>query len=175
MSPQRAISQRFLLLVSSVLILAACSAPRMPLKIGAPGAPSALDLEALLGSSQEGDGQTVVSLAQQQLGRPYRYGGVNPNGFDCSGLVFYVHRQLGLEVPRSSRHQFRAAQKVAVDDLLPGDLLFFNISGNTVSHVGIYVAGDLFIHSPSSGKGVSYASLAEEYWQETLAGAGRLY
>jgi len=159
-----------LLAVATVsVLLIACSSPG-PVRSEEP-----LALEDLLAPNQQGPGGRLVALAQQQLGRPYRYGGVTPSGFDCSGLVYYVHHEAGLEIPRTSRGQYRQSRKVGLADLAPGDLLFFRVSAQKVSHVGIYVADDLFIHSPSSGKGVSYASLGDAYWTERLVGAGRLY
>ena len=156
------------------LLLWACAAPRSR-GLDPPAAAGSLTVAELLGAEASGPGRQLVALAQQRLGSPYRYGGADPAGFDCSGLVYFVHREAGYAVPRTSSAQFRAARKVAVRQLSPGDLVFFNVSAGKVSHVGIYVDEAVFIHSPSSGKGVSYASLAESYWQERLVGAGRFY
>ena len=115
----------------------------------------------------------TVELARQLIGTPYRYGGSDPSGFDCSGLVQYVHARAGLRVPRTTRQQYRAARRVSLSDLRPGDLLFFRRNGRGVSHVGIYEGGGRFIHAPSSGKRVSRATLDNPYWRRRLAGAGR--
>lgn len=120
-----------------------------------------------------GKGERIVAISRSLLGSPYRYGGESKAGFDCSGLVRYVYRQLGLEVPHSSRLLYRQASRVDLKRLRPGDLLFFRIDGKTVSHVAIYTGAGRFIHAPSSGKKVSYARLDNRYWKKRLAGAGR--
>lgn len=117
----------------------------------------------------------AVAVAEQMLGKPYRYGGASPErGFDCSGLVYYAYRRAGITLPRTSETQYRNAFKVSADNLKQGDLLFFRIEGK-VSHVGIYIGGDTFLHAPSSGKAVSYGSLSNPYWQEHLLSAGRVF
>ncbi len=113
----------------------------------------------------------VVSRAEELLGTPYRYGGSNPGGFDCSGLVQYTHAQAGVRVPRVARAQRRYARQVPVSRLKPGDLVFFRLEGKT-DHVGIYVGDGEFIHAPSSGKRVSRARLDSVYWRPRLIGAG---
>jgi murein DD-endopeptidase len=115
----------------------------------------------------------AVQIARHQLGAPYRYGGDTPRGFDCSGLVYYAYHRAGIDVPRTTRQQLRYARPVAMSRLEPGDLLFFRVSRRKPSHVGIYVGHDRFIHAPSSGKRVSYASLDNPYWSERIVAAGR--
>lgn len=114
-----------------------------------------------------------VILAMGMLDVPYRKGGNTPKGFDCSGLVYYVYRQLGVQVGRSAQEQFRQAQPVALENLTPGDLVFYRLRTKAVSHVGIYAGDGRFIHAPSLGKRVSYALMADSYWQKRFAGAGR--
>jgi len=117
----------------------------------------------------------AVAVAEKMIGKPYRYGGASPDkGFDCSGLVFYAFRHAGIKVPRSSHTQFADAFPVDPHALRQGDLLFFSISGK-ISHVGIYIGHNTFIHAPSSGKVVSYASLNNPYWRDHLIKAGRLF
>lgn len=117
----------------------------------------------------------AVDVAKQMLGKPYRYGGASPErGFDCSGLVYYSYRRAGITLPRTSETQYRNAFKVSSDNLQQGDLLFFRIEGK-VSHVGIYIDDDTFLHAPSSGKTVSYGSLNNPYWREHLLSAGRVF
>ncbi len=119
-------------------------------------------------------GLQVMEAALDQIGAPYAFGGSSPAGFDCSGLVHFAYRQIGLEVPRSSQELFQQADKVAMADLQPGDLLFFRIYRRRISHVGIFVGEDRFVHAPSRGKRVSISSLEEPYWNRHLVGAGRL-
>ena len=114
-----------------------------------------------------------LRIAASMLGTPYRYGGSNPRGFDCSGLVYYSYRQAGIHVPRTTRAQLGAANRIRMSQLSPGDLLFFRIGRQDVSHVAIYAGDNRFIHAPSSGKRVSYGSMSDAYWKNRLVAAGR--
>jgi len=119
-------------------------------------------------------GATAASIAQQQLGVRYRYGGASPTaGFDCSGLVHYSYRRAGLQVPRTSQAQFDAAQKIALTDARPGDILFFR-DQTKLSHVGIYLGQRRFVHAPSSGRAVSVGRLDNPYYREHFVATGRL-
>ncbi len=118
---------------------------------------------------------TAVTFAKQQIGVPYRFGGNSPQGgFDCSGLVFYSFSRAGLEVPRTTDGLYDRTFPVDPRELRQGDLLFFSIKGK-ISHVGIYVGNGKFVHAPSSGKSVTYASLSNPYWLDHLVRAGRLF
>ncbi len=117
----------------------------------------------------------VVAAADSMVGAPYRYGGQSPRGFDCSGLVHYAYRHAGIDVPRTTGAQRRGARPVALDAIRPGDVLFFELDGAKVSHVGIYAGAGSFIHAPSTGKSVAYASLGSDYWRSHLSGAGRFH
>jgi len=110
-----------------------------------------------------------LAIARDMVGTPYLYGGTNPRGFDCSGLVYYSYRKASIEVPRTTSEQYRQSSRVKMSRLRPGDLIFFRISENKLSHVGIYAGSGKFVHAPSGGKRVSYGSLDNPYWQ----GAGR--
>ena len=115
----------------------------------------------------------AVAVASSLLGTPYHYGGSSPNGFDCSGLVYYAYREAGVPVPRTTIAQRRHATPITLTHIRPGDLVFFKHGSRRVSHVGIYTGNGQFIHAPSSGKRVSYASLDNPYWQQRLIAAGR--
>jgi cell wall-associated NlpC family hydrolase len=115
-----------------------------------------------------------LAIARDMVGTPYRYGGAGPAGFDCSGLVYYSYRKAGIHAPRTTTEQYRQSKRVQVSRLQPGDLVFFTISQDKLSHVGIYAGDGRFIHAPSSGKWVGYASLHNPYWRGRLIGAGRL-
>lgn len=115
----------------------------------------------------------AVTVATRLLGTPYHYGGSSPRGFDCSGLVYYAYRQAGVAVPRTTTAQRHHATPIALTRIQPGDLVFFKHGYRRVSHVGIYTGNGQFIHAPSSGKRVSYASLDNPYWQQRLIAAGR--
>ncbi len=94
---------------------------------------------------------------------------------DCSGLVHYTYLKVGVTVPRTVEEQRRHAFPVSLNELQPGDLLFFRLDGRRISHVGIYLGGKRFIHAPRTGKHVSIAYLNDIYWNKRLAAAGRFY
>ena len=120
-------------------------------------------------------GDALAKVALDLQGTPYRYGGATRDGFDCSGLVFYAHRRLGLEVPRTSSDQAEEAERIKPRKLEPGDLVFFRIASRKVNHVGIYVGEHRFVHAPGIGKPVTVNSLDDEFYAETFAGAGRYW
>ena len=119
---------------------------------------------------------SVMMRALGLVGTPYRYGGNTPeSGFDCSGLVTYVYRDmLALNLPRTSR-ELAAIQgpKIAPDRLASGDLVFFGNKGN-VWHVGIYVGEGRFVHAPSTGGTVRLDQLDGPYWRDHYTGAKRV-
>jgi peptidoglycan DL-endopeptidase CwlO len=101
----------------------------------------------------------VVGIAMQYLGVPYVWGGASPRGFDCSGLVMYVFAQIGVSLPHSSYAQYNMGSAVSMDQLQPGDLVFFT----GASHVGIYIGGGQFIHAPHTGDVVKISALSGYY------------
>lgn len=157
----------------AALVLAGCTAglpPRVP-TVEAPAVvpeqravPEAPPVTSPLGARAAEQARTLI-------GAPYRYGGRDPTGFDCSGLVWYVYQGLGVSLPRRAAEQRAALQPVDRDALAPGDLVFFYTPSD---HVGIYVGDGAFVHAPSGGKQVSVASLSAPYFQLGFAGAGRV-
>jgi cell wall-associated NlpC family hydrolase len=117
--------------------------------------------------------QEASEIAASMVGKPYRYGGNTPQGFDCSGLVYFSFRRAGMDVPRSTESQRDKSRKVSTVRLARGDLLFFNQEGKYSSHVGIYLGRNRFVHAPSSGKHVRLDSLADPYWQKHLVDTRR--
>jgi cell wall-associated NlpC family hydrolase len=115
----------------------------------------------------------IIDTAHQLIGVPYVYGGRSPKGFDCSGLVWYVYRQHGINLPDSSWKQAGIGEKVGRDDMLPGDLVFFQSSGK-VDHVGVYIGGGKMIHAPGKGKRVRKADLTEKYYRKHLVTVRRV-
>jgi peptidoglycan DL-endopeptidase CwlO len=111
----------------------------------------------------------VVGIAMRYLGTPYVWGGASPAGFDCSGFVMYVYSQVGVSLPHSSYAQYGYGSAVSSGDLQAGDLVFFDGLG----HVGIYIGGGQFIHSPHTGDVVKISSISGWY-ASTFVGARRL-
>jgi cell wall-associated NlpC family hydrolase len=107
-------------------------------------------------------------------GTPYRNGGSDPAGFDCSGFVWYVFGQHGIPMPRTVAAQYRTGIEVGTDALRAGDLVFFDTNGAGPSHVGIVIGGDEFVHAPSSAGQVRVERLGAAYWARRFAGARRV-
>lgn len=145
-------------LLLTIAILAGCStAPERPSLAPSPALPK------------------VTQYALSLQGKPYRWGKASPReGFDCSGFIQHIYQQQGVYLPRTVKEMAGVLPQVPEDDLLSGDLLFFNTNGNRYSHVGLYVNGDKFIHAPShrSGK-VHLSSLKQQYWKKHYSGARR--
>ena len=118
--------------------------------------------------------QRVVSDAHAFMGVAYRPGGARPDGFDCSGFVQYLYRQQGISLPRTTQAQFKAGTGVSSRRLLPGDLVFFRINGRQVSHVGVSLGDDRFLHAPNVGRHVRVDRLGAPYWARRFAGARRV-
>lgn len=138
----------------------------------APAAPSVPRRPSGPGGSA--DGYSISSTALSLRGAPYRNGGADPAGFDCSGLVSYVFAQHGVRVPREVRKQYEVGHDVDPTSLAPGDLVFFTTVSPGASHVGIVVGGDQFVHAPSSNGVVRVESLSSQYWSNRFVGAKRL-
>jgi cell wall-associated NlpC family hydrolase len=119
-------------------------------------------------------GERAAASARSLVGAPYRNGGTTPEGFDCSGFVQYIFRGVGIDLPRSVPEQFEVGSRVGRDRLRRGDLVFFAIDGRAVSHVGIVVDEDRFVHAPSSRGRVREESLSVEYWRSRFAGGRRV-
>ena len=118
----------------------------------------------------------VLMRAISLVGTPYRYGGNTPEGgFDCSGLVNYVFRDmLDLRLPRTSRELYAyQGPKIDAGRLVAGDLVFFG-SGASVTHVGIYVGEGRFVHAPSTGGTVRLDHLDGTYWRRAYTGSRRV-
>mgnify|MGYP003303805286 CR=1 FL=1 len=119
-------------------------------------------------------GGSLLAEAEKYIGTPYVFGGTSPEGFDCSGLVYYALAQLGYPAARTAADQINMGRPIEREDLRAGDLVFFeNTYTSGVSHVGIYAGGNKFLHAPNEGASVSYSSLSG-YWAEHYCGARRL-
>lgn len=121
--------------------------------------------------------ESIVASAKQFLGVSYRWGGTSSRtGFDCSGLTSAVYRQNGLALPRSSIQQWKVGKYVKRRQLKKGDLVFFKTYGRKkVSHVGIYIGENRFIHSPGKGRSIRIVSLDQKYYRKRYVGARRYF
>ena len=120
------------------------------------------------------DGYALVGAALSFRGTPYRNGGSDPQGFDCSGFTQYVFAQFGVALPRDVREQYRVGNVVKPEQLAPGDLVFFTTTDPGASHVAIAVGGDEFVHAPSSTGVVRVEHLSSSYWAPRYLGARRV-
>ncbi|MDR2702371.1 MAG: C40 family peptidase [Spirochaetaceae bacterium] len=129
-----------------------------------------LDIETLLR-------RRITETAQEYLGVPYRTGGATPEGFDCSGLVFFVFREAGMEVSRSTVGLWNSGKKITLDQVRPGDVLVFTTVRSGASHAGIVLEngpqGVTFIHAASQGSkiGVIISNMNEKYYKTRFLGA----
>lgn len=120
-------------------------------------------------------GSQILTEAKKYLGVRYLSGGTSPSGFDCSGLVYYVLKQLGYSPYRTPADQYNQGTYVVKSDLKPGDLVFFAGTGTSgISHVGIYAGNGQFLHAPNSRSTVSYSDLTSGYWANHYYGARRI-
>lgn len=183
---RRIVSPRTVL-VMGMLALSACSiacastgaVPRpFPVPGGPSRGPAAAPPSAPTAPGGAGrasfDGYALVGTALALRGAPYRNGGGDPNGFDCSGLTQYVFAQYGVPLPREVREQYRLGKAVKPDNLSPGDLVFFSTTEPGASHVAIAIGGDEFVHAPSSSGAVRVEHLGSSYWSPRFLGARRL-
>jgi cell wall-associated NlpC family hydrolase len=153
---------------------------RGPEPAAGPTAPAPLS-PASAGVGRAGEVRaSTVNLALEAMGTPYRWGGTDANGFDCSGLIQYAYREQGIALPRRSVDQARAGVELPRElaALMPGDILtFVTTAGGPISHVGLYVGGGQFIHSATGGVQVSVLSPSDPYgrwWWERWVGARRV-
>jgi cell wall-associated NlpC family hydrolase len=153
----RPASRRFLALALVLALAAGCaSAPKRPPPRRAQTAP-------------------VVSYALSLRGTPYVWGGESmaEGGFDCSGFVQHVYGRHGVRLPRTAHEMAESLPSLDNRDKRPGDLLFFNTTGQPYSHVGIYIGHNDFVHSSSAKGGVIVSSLDTPYWWEHFLGIRR--
>lgn len=137
-----------------------------------PGAALPGDTPTRVEPSPLSDG--VVALALSLRGVPYRNGGSSPEGFDCSGLVQYVFALHGTPLPRATHDQYKAGRSVRVEEMAPGDLVFFDTTGDGVSHVGLAVGADEFVHAPNSRGVVRVERVSSSYWSKRVVGVRRI-
>ena len=120
------------------------------------------------------DGYALVGTALALRGTPYRDGGTDLSGFDCSGFTQYVFAQHGVALPREVRDQFRVGKSVKPEEVAAGDMIFFTTTAPGATHVAIAIGGDQFVHAPSSTGVVRVEHLSSSYWAPRYLGARRL-
>jgi cell wall-associated NlpC family hydrolase len=119
-------------------------------------------------------GALALATALDLRGVPYRNGGSDPTGFDCSGLVQWAFARNGRALPREVREQFQAGREVDADEVKAGDLLFFDTSSNGASHVGIALDHETFVHAPRTNGVVRIERYTSNYWSRRYLGARRI-
>jgi cell wall-associated NlpC family hydrolase len=163
--------------------------PELPDRLPAPGEPESLLPEPRMrvasgavrmgteeprGGASVALGDQAAALAKLQLGKQYQWGAAGPDRFDCSGLVMYVYQELGVDLPRVSAEQAAHGRKVDRGELQPGDLVFFQLNGSRIDHVGIYLGRNKFVHAPRRHMPVRTDSLNNAYWRQRYRGARRV-
>ncbi|HWU83432.1 MAG TPA: C40 family peptidase [Methylophilaceae bacterium] len=158
--------------LSALSLLLACLATQAA-ELPADGQPAPIATED---GGWSGPAQEILINALSLTGIKYKYGGISPEtGFDCSGFVRYVFQQAAnLTLPHGARALSQLGQTVPIDQLRPGDLVFFNTLKSAFSHVGIYLGDNRFIHAPSSGGGIHVVNMNDAYWSERFNGARRI-
>lgn len=127
------------------------------------------------GSSNNSTANKAVELVKKQLGKRYVWGATGPNTFDCSGLMQWVYKQYGVNLPRTSSEQSRHGKTVSKSNLQPGDLVFFSTTGTgKVSHVGMYVGGGNMVHAANPSKGVRTDNINSSYYSKAFTNAKRV-
>ena len=166
------------LALGSIFVVGCASGGGVPEPFPTPGGrstrPTLPTPVATSGKTMPADAYAIAGTALALRGAPYRNGGADPRGFDCSGLVEYVFAQHGIGVPRTVAELYRAGTDVAVNDIQAGDLVFFATSAPGPSHVGMAIGGDEFVHAPSGPGLVRVDRFSTTYWAARFVGARRL-
>lgn len=128
-------------------------------------------------AGKRGDGQEIIAAAEKFLGLDYFWGGMSAFGYDCSGLAYAAHKANGYRIARDAGDQTKSGQKVALDDLKPGDLLFFAYEEGkgSLHHVGIYYGDGKLLHAPQTGRGVELVAMAGTKYEKELCAARRYW
>ncbi|MCX6343817.1 MAG: C40 family peptidase [Armatimonadetes bacterium] len=124
-------------------------------------------------SAKNGALCNIRKVATRYLGTPYKWGGITPSAFDCSGFTRYVYSSLGVSIPRTARQQFKAGKPVKRNQLKTGDLVFFDMMKGYVSHVGLYLGNGVFIHASTPTTGVKFSNINTGAYKKCFVGARR--
>lgn len=141
-----------------------------------PAAPATSSSTANRHTANNDDAGDLIMNAMSLIGVSYRFGGNSPTqGLDCSGFMQYIFRRsMGITLPRTSAAMATVGQHVERSALRPGDLVFFRTSGNRISHVGMFIGNDRFIHAPRAGKNIEITAMSSNYWNTRYATARRV-
>ncbi|MFY4775116.1 NlpC/P60 family protein [Metabacillus sp. RGM 3146] len=124
-------------------------------------------------AAAEASSNSVVDISKQYIGVDYKWGGTTPSGFDCSGFLDYVYNKVGIDLPRTAAGMYSSSMLSKVNSKQPGDLVFFATTSSSVSHVGMYIGDNKFIHA-STSQGVTISSLGNSYWSPRYVGTKRI-
>jgi cell wall-associated NlpC family hydrolase len=166
---------RFLAVLVCVAGAGCASSGAVPRPFPVPGAAPPETPAESAGVSPATDGYALAGTALSFRGTPYRDGGDDPTGFDCSGFIWYVFARHGLSVPRTVTEQYQTGRTVSPDALTAGDLVFFSTVAPGATHVGMAIGGDEFVHAPSTAGTVRVERLSARYWASRYVGARRAY
>jgi cell wall-associated NlpC family hydrolase len=150
------------------------SPPPTPAPAAPADPPAAPQPVGTMGAAPPAGGYAIAGTALGLRGSPYRNGGSDPSGFDCSGFIWYVFAQHGIRVPRTVGELFHAGVDVNPNALEAGDLIFFSTEAPGASHVGMAIGGDEFVHAPNTRGTVRVERLTSSYWSSRYVGAKRL-
>ena len=156
--------------IISFLVIS-CTPPQNHVRRHQDSTQSNIAREALRTPNLSNTRKSIIRTADSLRGTPYLAGGTTPRGFDCSGFTQYVYGKSGVSLPRSTDQQYNNGRKIRPNQRRPGDLVFFQTTARRISHVGIYAGNGMFIHSPSTGKNVSYTSMNNPYWKPRYRGS----
>jgi cell wall-associated NlpC family hydrolase len=160
-------------LLAGIVVSACASSGAVPRPFpGSPGTTTAPEPTAVPAPGAI-DSSALVSTALSYRGVPYRNGGSDPKGFDCSGLVQYVFAQHGVTLPREVREQLRIGREVRLAGIEKGDLIFFATTSSEASHVGVAIGGDEFVHAPSTRGVVRVEKFSAPYWARRIVAIRR--
>ncbi|MCK5727423.1 MAG: C40 family peptidase [Thiotrichaceae bacterium] len=173
------LSRVFILLLCvflSILFFSGCSSLPIQEKLQQASIPNTLPapIPSALPNTTSLPQQQITKIAHQLMGSPYHYGGVTPDGFDCSGFIQYIFKQANIQIPRTAALQRDASQTIpSLQKLRQGDLIFFKTSIKN-DHVGVYIGNAQFIHASTGQKKVRKSNLHNNYWRKHFVKFGRL-